>query len=348
MNSKHLLWLLLIIPAFALMGCEGDAGPAGPAGPAGTDGMDGANGTSVAVCMDCHTSTGMLQIYLEYGQSHHNDGLYVGYAGGRQSCARCHSKQGYIEYAVNGEVAENVTNPAAIDCATCHQVHPSEWALRLTGPVVWVADEGYGDTSVDFGDNSNTCAQCHQSRRPEPNISDPGDNFEIDSTHYGPHHGAMANVLAATFWAEIEGSMEYPSGSGHWDAGATCVTCHMETYTEGTGGHTWWPNIDNCTGCHPGVTDFDINSRQTNTQALLDELQALLLAQGVIEWVAEDEAYEPVVCPEDVACYTMVQAQAFYNWIGLTEDRSLGVHNPRFVEALLTNSIEALQPEPAK
>ena len=38
----------------------------------------------------------------------------------------------------------------------------------------------------------------------------------------------------------------------------------------------------------------------------------------------------------------MVQAQAFYNWIGLTEDRSLGVHNPRYVEALLSNSIEAL------
>lgn len=40
----------------------------------------------------------------------------------------------------------------------------------------------------------------------------------------------------------------------------------------------------------------------------------------------------------------MVQAQAFFNWIGLTEDRSLGVHNPRYVTALLENSIEAITP----
>lgn len=305
------------------------------------DGMDGANGTSVAVCMDCHTDAGSLQIYLEYAQSHHKDGLYVAYAGGRSSCARCHSKQGYIEFAVTGDVAENVSYPASIDCATCHQVHPDTWALRLPGAVTWVADAGYGDTSVDFGDNSNNCAGCHQSRRPEPNISNPGDTFEITSVHYGPHHGAMANVLAATFWAEIPGSTPYPAGSGHWDNGATCVSCHMATYTEGTGGHTWWPNIDNCTTCHPGVTDFDINNRQTDTQALLVELRDLLLGLGVIEWVAEDEAYEPVL-----GTYPMVQAQAFYNWIGLTEDRSLGVHNPRFVEALLSNSIEALTPAP--
>ena len=40
----------------------------------------------------------------------------------------------------------------------------------------------------------------------------------------------------------------------------------------------------------------------------------------------------------------MAQAQAFFNWIGLTEDRSLGVHNSAYVEALLKNSIEAITP----
>jgi hypothetical protein len=39
----------------------------------------------------------------------------------------------------------------------------------------------------------------------------------------------------------------------------------------------------------------------------------------------------------------MVVAQAFFNWIGLTEDRSKGVHNPRYIEALIDNSIEALE-----
>jgi len=338
-NSKHLLWLLLLIPALAIMGCEGDAGPAGPAGANGADGADGANGTSVAVCLDCHSDAASLQIYLEYAQSHHKDGLFVAYAGGRQSCARCHGKQGYIEFAVTGDVAEDIISPAAIDCATCHSVHPDAFALRLPGAVAWIGDAGFGDTTVDFGDNSNNCAGCHQSRRGEPNVTNPGATFEITSVHYGPHHGAMANVLAGKLFAEIPGSVAYPADSGHADNGATCITCHMGTYTEGAGGHTWWPNIDNCTGCHPGVTNFDINMRQTNTQALLDQLRDLLLAQGVIEYVEADMAYEPIL-----GTYQMEQAQAFFNWIGLTEDRSLGVHNPRYVNALLTNSIEAITP----
>ena len=339
MNSKHLIWLLLLIPALAIMGCEGDAGPAGPSGADGTDGDDGANGTGVAVCLDCHSETDALHTYLQYAQSHHAEGLYVDYAGGRGSCARCHSKQGYIEYAVLGEVEGNISNPAAIDCATCHMVHPDEFGLRLTGPVTWIADVGYGDTSVDFLDNSNTCAECHQSRRNEPNITDPGETFEITSTHYGPHHGAMSNVLAGVLFAEIEGSMVYPAISIHVAAGATCVTCHMETYTEGTGGHTWWPNLDNCQGCHP-TNDFNYGNVQADIQVLLDELQVLLVDLGLLEWVEEDEAYEPIV-----GTYPMVQAQAFFNWVGLLEDRSLGVHNPGYVQALLTNSIEALAPE---
>ncbi len=38
----------------------------------------------------------------------------------------------------------------------------------------------------------------------------------------------------------------------------------------------------------------------------------------------------------------MVQAQAFFNWVGLEEDRSMGAHNPKYVKALLKNSIDAI------
>lgn len=66
---------------------------------------------------------------------------------------------------------------------------------------------------------------------------------------------------------------------------ATCVTCHMADYADGTGGHTWWPSASSCTACHAGAADFDINGKQTEIQALLDTLRDLLLAQNVIEWV---------------------------------------------------------------
>ena len=343
MKSKNLVWLLLVLPAIAFMGCEGDQGPAGPPGPAGADGSDGANGTSIAVCMECHNDAASLQTFIEYVQSGHKAGNFVAYAGGRASCARCHGKQGFIEYAVTGDVSGDIADPAAIDCATCHPVHPAAFGVRMNGPVTMIWDETYGP--LDFGDNSNLCANCHQSRRAEPNISDPGETFEITSTHYGPHHGAQANVLEGVGFAEIPGSTAYPApstASGHLSVGGTCVACHMADYTENAGGHTWHPTVEFCTNCHAGAADFDINGFQTEIQGKLDELRDILVDLGVVEYVEADEAYEPFV-----GTYPMVLAQACFNWIGLEEDRSKGVHNPRYYEALLDNTIEALTPVPA-
>jgi hypothetical protein len=66
-------------------------------------------------------------------------------------------------------------------------------------------------------------------------------------------------------------------------------------------------------------------------------LRDKLIALGVVE--GDDEhGYHPVV-----GTYPMVQAQAFFNWVGLEEDRSLGAHNPKYVKALLANSIAALE-----
>ncbi len=338
MNSKNLLWLLILIPLIAFIGCEGDVGPVGPAGTDGTDGTDGANGNSLSVCLECHSNESFLQLQFEYIQSGHKLGEFVGYAGGRQSCARCHSKQGFMQFAANGEVSGDISDPAAIDCATCHVVHPESFALRYAGPVAMLADETY---LLDFGDNSNLCANCHQSRRAEPNIAAPADSFAITSTHYGPHHGAQANVLEGMGFAEIEGSVAYPADSLHLTQGATCVTCHMATYADNEGGHTWQPALAACNGCHFGTDDvnFDHHGVQTETQAKLDVLRDRLVALGVLEFVEEDAAYEPVV-----GVYPMVQVQGFFNWIGLVEDRSLGAHNPAYCDALLDNTIEALAP----
>jgi len=341
---RHLFWLLLCIAALAIMGCEGDTGPAGPAGPPGedgADGADGANGTSVAVCMDCHNDLyadyDFLNIILQYSQSGHKAGNYVGYAGGRASCGRCHSKQGFIEYAVTGDVAGDIPDPASIDCATCHIVHPFAFGIRLTDPVALIIDDTY---MLDFGDNSNLCANCHQARTAEPNTAAPADTFAITSTHYGPHHGPQAMVLEGVGFAEIPGSADYPNGSLHLMQGATCVVCHMYDYAlnaddEGMGGHTWWPNLEACNGCHfTSDDDFNHGNVQAEVMEKLEVLRDRLVELGVM-----DASYE--VIP---GTYPMIQAQAYYNWIGLEEDRSMGVHNPPYVNALLDNTIEALAP----
>lgn len=351
MKASRLILLLLLLPMIALWGCEGEQGPAGPAGADGidgidgTDGIDGIDGTDgqdgTVTCLECHSTANMVAISYEFDRSAHAAGtIAVDYAGGRASCAKCHSGNGYVEWAETGSVASDLTTPEPWECKTCHNVHETfeavDFALRKAEAVTWI----YDGSTFDFGDNSNVCGWCHQSRTAEPNITNPGATFTITNTHWGPHHGAMANVYAGEGFAEIAGTVAYPGGPfGHFGQGVTCVTCHMGTYTSGTGGHTWWPNIANCTSCHSSATDFDIGDVQTDTQVQLDALRDLLLDQGVIEYVVEDEAYEPIP-----GTYSMAQAQAYFNWIGLSEDRSLGVHNPPYVNALLANSIEAITP----
>ena len=92
-------------------------------------------------------------------------------------------------------------------------------------------------------------------------------------------------MLEGVGMAEIAGSTAYPApsdASGHLERGVTCVSCHMDTYDDGAGGHTWHPILSACTGCHGGATSFDVNGFQTATQAKLDELRDLLLGLGLI------------------------------------------------------------------
>jgi hypothetical protein len=78
---------------------------------------------------------------------------------------------------------------------------------------------------------------------------------------------------------------------------------------------------------------------QTDVKKQLDELRDKLLALGVITKTTVDgvDIYAPK--PGTVP---MVQAQAVYNYFGIKYDRSYGVHNPKYVKALLSNSIQAL------
>jgi len=358
-NLKLLTFLLAILAVFAIS-CEGPAGPAGQNGANGTNGTDGTNGVDGNVtCLACHSSDNIQSVKEQFNQSVHSAGqIAVDYAGGRASCAACHSSEGFIEWAHNGEVAENISAPSAWECATCHGLHSTfevtDYALRADDPVEFIFDE---TVVADFG-NGNLCSNCHQSRRAEPNITNPGTEFAITSTHYGPHHGAQSNVLYGAGFAEIAGSVSYPTAGSANHMAASCTGCHMADGGTATdqGGHTFNPSLKACNDCH-GASDenFNYGGVQTATHNQLEELKDLLLGLGVIEEGIEEvyelnpetgdielviytDGYHPVV-----GTFPMEQAQAFFNWVGLEEDRSLGAHNPKYVNALLTNSIEALQ-----
>lgn len=350
---------LLIAGAIILSSCEGPAGPEGPAGaqgeqgpqgevgPQGPAGEDG-NGT----CVICHNDEVVLLAKQQQTMSSHH--LTGGnYERNSSSCAPCHTHQGFVEYLSTGSVASDIENPAPINCRTCHMIHmnydETDWALSTTDAV----ELTYGDATVDLDGSSNMCVNCHQMRAVSPDPA-AGAEVSITSSRWGGHHGPQGNMLWGAGLYEVAGSESYPEAGTNAHAGLGCVKCHMAPVPYGgrtAGGHTFNMsyeyhgsteyNIGACTGCHADLEaqeDFDLNGVQTDVEEKLAELGQLLIDKGWLDeasglWTATSSA--PIVVSAD-------EAGAMLNWLTIEEDRSLGVHNPAYAVAALTNSIELL------
>lgn len=340
---------------------EGPMGPAGADGSDGMDGLDGRDGVDGKVsCLVCHSGDNLLKKQAQFVLSGHRIGHFtLEREEWGSSCVRCHTPVGFVQYAETGSVTGGITNTDVFTCSTCHGIHQTfestDYALRTTEPALAIFD---ATVTFDLNGNNNICAHCHQSRRAEPNITNPGETFKITSTHYGPHHGPEANLLTGQGFAEIPGPVAYPeANSGDHLAQASCTGCHMTEFGDGEGGHSFSPSLVACNTCHGVVSkDFDYGGVQTDVERKLDVLRDKLIELGVVAyeeeveyvWNPETQQHEPADDPVGSyhpvkGTYPMVQAQAFFNWIGILEDRSFGVHNPKYTRALLINSIEALK-----
>jgi hypothetical protein len=337
--SKLLCVALLVV--FIIPSCvkEGSPGLDGADGADGIDGADGADGH--VTCLVCHGGDNIEAIQGQFAMSRHGIGeVTMSREEWSSGCVKCHTPVGFVHYANTGTNLGNVQSPGEWECNTCHGLHQSfdsdDYALRLSDPVAPIID---ASITMDLKGNSNLCVNCHQSRAAEPNKASPGETFRITSTHYGPHYSTQGNVLAGVGFAEISGSVAYPApGSAVHLAQASCVGCHMAEFASGEGGHSWNPSLNACNDCHDANDeDFNYGGVQSDVQTKLVTLRDKLIELGVVEG-DEEHGYHPVV-----NTFPMLHAQAFYNWKGLAEDRSLGVHNPKYVRALLNNTLEALE-----
>ncbi|HAW52127.1 MAG TPA: hypothetical protein DCX54_07350 [Flavobacteriales bacterium] len=342
MKLNKIFTIAISLGAFALISsCKGPEGPAGPAGPAGADGADGTDGTpgvaGNAVCMECHNATKNAAITAQWAASTHGLGEVAHSRGGSKSCAMCHSDQGFRETQYTGQdtMIDNSGLPQAIQCGTCHDFHQSldfenepNYALRTMGPVDLLmyraADPGADPVTLDLGDESNLCANCHQPRRVGPDLT--ADSAYVSSSHYGPHHGPQATSLAGLGASEVGTGYPAPgTGSTHVTS-STCVTCHMHD-----GEHTWEPSLTSCNteACHNGaLTSVTDNTRQLAFATSMATLEAKLTTAGLLL----DGHPNPGTYPAD-------QVGALYNYEWLVDDRSNGVHNFPYLERMLANSI---------
>jgi len=308
-------------------------------GPAGEPGAD-ANES----CIQCHNDeTTVLSRQIQAANSVHLTG--GNFERNSTSCAPCHTHEGFLETMEAGTTttAASINNPTPPNCRTCHNIHieydSTDFALRYTDPVELQAN----DETIDLGD-ANLCANCHQARPLSPAVEVGGADVTITNYRWGPHHGPQSAIIWGTVGYEIAGSKSYgTAGSGvHVNAG--CNTCHMaEAYGNQAGGHTFRmsylyhgdteENLAACESCHPTIESFDKSNIITNTKILVDSLGSMLFAAGLID---EDGYIVP-------GTYTADEAGVVLNYLLVEEDKSDGIHNPAYVTALLTNSIESLQ-----
>ena len=327
MSTKRIL-VLLGLGLVVLTACAGAAGEAGPAGAPGPQGEQGPPGQ--VTCSECHNDTTVLfQAQQQWADSMHGTGTSYG-RGTRAGCAGCHSSEGFVAMAAAGMTADEVEEAPLVssktNCRTCHEIHTTytaaDYALTASDPVLLYAS---GETYD--GGKGNLCANCHQPRR---EIAEAEDGMiEIDSSHWGPHHGPQSTMLMGVGGAGAEGSAS--AHSSMVEDG--CVSCHVN---EDNGyNHTWEPALASCTGCHADAEDFDINGLQTEVEGLAEEVGEMLKTLGLL-----DAGGHPVV-----GNYLAAESAAAWDYILIVlEDGSSGVHNPKYTVALLEAAVEALEP----
>ncbi|MDH4155923.1 MAG: hypothetical protein OEW00_01425 [candidate division Zixibacteria bacterium] len=291
-------------------------------------------------CFACHSDQefSLVAADVQWATSMHATGGTFERNSSR--CSKCHTNEGFNAYIATGS-GGSPTNPTPIGCFTCHAPHTrGDLSLRTSEAVTFER----GGT-FDRG-SANLCANCHQARTPDPDIT--GATVALEE-RWGPHHAGQASVLtgqgAYTF------GMAYTVGA-HANVPNGCISCHMApAYGNQAGGHTFKMTylyhdeetdfVAGCQveGCHSATEDFDFSydGVQAMVQGLLEDLKAELIAANLL--VLYDGEYAPVE-----ASVSVNEAKAVYNYLLMEEEGSLGIHNPDYVIDVLNASIAALGP----
>lgn len=302
------------------------------------------------VCAYCHKEGSHHNIPLQWDISVHGAGTHLYSGSSRYACTPCHNGQGFVD-KVKGN-AQSVQVNIAITCATCHNPHDAtnEHQVRTVTATL------LNGVQVEKG-VGGLCINCHQSRN---NAVPYVENYLASlSSRFGPHHGPQGDMLVGTnayTWGEtLEQSPHFN------DTENACVDCHMYPNTSplnsesSVGGHTFSmvslsgeDNVAACSNCHGnfgpefadkkfymnGSADLDKNGvaegLQIEVEGLMEQLAVLLPPAG-----------DPAIATID-STWTLDQAGALYNYRQIEEDRSMGIHNPRFTVGLLYLSIGKL------
>lgn len=336
--------------AMANIQCENCHGP-GSSHPGGAS-----ESLDAAVCATCHDDGSHHVRPVQWRASAHNQAYkeLSEEEGTRTTCNKCHSPAGFLA-TLEGNTT--VTGSGPLTCQVCHDPHNvagNEYQLRI-GDTVPLAD----GVVLDNLGASGTCVYCHNARRGPTNAT--------ANSSYTPHGATKAEVFYGvngyTFGETIAGPFAHAMVAG-------CTTCHMaENPAAGdpghnkVGDHTFAmayedeitkeevDNVGACNRCHGEgeVTDFNYRGDaydedndgdgvkegiQMEVQGLLDIVSAKLVETGVSADFRTGWSTD--------ATKKALQRGANWNRALVTNDKSMGVHNPQYAIVLLQLSYTKL------
>jgi hypothetical protein len=296
-----------------------------------------------------------------------------------ESCARCHSTPGYIDFVGgDGSEAFKVDAPAPIGtvltCDGCHNSAASQ--LRSVTFPSGVTIENVG--------TSARCMQCHQGRASTDSVNaaiekvgltDEPNTVSADLGFINIHYFAAAATLyggEARGGYQFEGNFYQPRNM-HAGGLNTCADCHNT--------HTLEVKVDTCAQCHEDVetvedlrfirmngSGADYDGDGDTLEGIADEIAGLQeLALEAMQSYARDVSGAPIAYSPDAYPYFFVDGndngevdadeanadnkyvaftptllKAAYNYQVSIKDPGAFAHNPKYIIELLYDSIDAL------
>jgi hypothetical protein len=299
-----------------------------------------------------------------------------------ESCAKCHSTPGYIDF-VGGDGSEAfvVDAPAplgsVVTCDACHNSAASQLS-SVTFP---------SGATIDNVGTSARCMQCHQGRASTDSVNaaiekvgltaEPN-TVSADINFINIHYFAAAATL---YGGEARGGYQYEGKfyqprNMHAGGLNTCADCHNT--------HTLEVKVDTCADCHEDVetaedlpfirmngSGVDYDGDEDNLEGIAEEIEGMqeLALQAIQAYASEISgtaiAYSTSAYPyffvdpnengevdEDEAisdngykAFTPTLLKAAYNYQVSLKDPGAYAHNPKYIIELLYDSIESLNAE---
>lgn len=314
---------------------------------------------SPQLCGTCHTGSHHPHIDELLMSGHgsvteHVDERLVG--GSISSCGQCHSGTVYL-MVLEGEtvpedlfVGQEVGDLIGVSCAVCHDPHaktgngadtPDGRDFQLRFPQIAAPFPTNTIAATTDPTRFNLCGQCHHSR---------GRDWTVGSR--GPHHSVQSNVYTGEMPMPDSGDEDpvplVPSiVHKHIEAAEQCSTCHMyrqdfmDDNAPAISGHTFEVNFAGCilSGCHSSESGIETRF-VTGKDAMMVRIEEIKTRLGdPATWQYSSEGG-----PGNDGVSENVQKIRFL--ISYIEsDGSYGIHNPDYVESMLTEAEQLLEDE---